>query len=163
MSRPLPRSDAPMRWAMGTFKDRNRTIYTLLIIGVLLWPSIADVTTGGSGNHLVSTAADAGIYVLLAIGLNVVVGFAGLLDLGYAAFFALGAYAYGLAASFQLKIPWSVLWVPFSWLGQVNQVKFGNGDVAQLHFSYWIMLPSTRAKARGIASMPPTGCSMVGD
>ena len=57
MSRPLPRSDAPMRWAMGTFKDRNRTIYTLLIIGVLLWPSIADVTTGGSGNHLVSTAA----------------------------------------------------------------------------------------------------------
>src|SRR5213594_5114423 len=99
MSRPLPRSDAPMRWAMGTFKDRNRTIYTLLIIGVLLWPSIADVTTGGSGNHLVSTAADAGVYVLLAIGLNVVVGFAGLLDLGYAAFFAIGAYTYAMLAS----------------------------------------------------------------
>src|SRR5438876_4307973 len=91
-----------MRWAMGTFKDRNRTIYTLLVIGVLLWPSIADVTTGGSGNHLVSTAADAGIYVLLAIGLNVVVGFAGLLDLGYAAFFAIGAYTYALLASPQL-------------------------------------------------------------
>ena len=103
MSRPLPRSDSAMRWAMGTFKDRNRTIYTLLIIGVLLWPSIADVTTGGSGNHLVSTAADAGIYVLLAIGLNVVVGFAGLLDLGYAAFFAIGAYTYGLLASGQLS------------------------------------------------------------
>jgi len=103
MSRPLPRSDAPMRWAMGTFKDRNRTIYTLLIIGVLLWPSIADVTTGGSGNHLVSTAADAGVYVLLAIGLNVVVGFAGLLDLGYAAFFAIGAYTVGLFASGQLS------------------------------------------------------------
>src|SRR5438132_1581999 len=92
-----------MRWAMGTFKDRNRTIYTLLVIGVLLWPSIADVTTGGAGNHLVSTAADAGIYVLLAIGLNVVVGFAGLLDLGYAAFFAIGAYSYGLLASGQLS------------------------------------------------------------
>src|SRR3989442_14580448 len=103
MSRPSPRSDLAMRWAMGTFKDRNRTIYTLLIIGVLLWPSIADVTTGGSGNHLVSTAADAGIYVLLAIGLNVVVGFAGLLDLGYAAFFAIGAYTYGLLASGQLS------------------------------------------------------------
>src|SRR2546430_1899616 len=102
MSRPLPRNDGAMRWAMGTFKDRNRTIYTLLIIGVLLWPSIADVTTGGSGNHLVSTAADAGIYVLLAIGLNVVVGFAGLLDLGYAAFFAIGAYTYALLASDQL-------------------------------------------------------------
>jgi len=103
MSRPSPRSDLAMRWAMGTFKDRNRTIYTLLIIGVLLWPSIADVTTGGSGNHLVSTAADAGVYVLLAIGLNVVVGFAGLLDLGYAAFFAIGAYTYGLLASGQLS------------------------------------------------------------
>ncbi len=33
-----------------------------------------------------------GIYVLLAIGLNVVVGFAGLLDLGYIAFYAIGAY-----------------------------------------------------------------------
>ena len=103
MSRPLPRNDGAMRWAMGTFKDRNRTIYTLLIIGVLLWPSIADVTTGGSGNHLVSTAADAGVYVLLAIGLNVVVGFAGLLDLGYAAFFAIGAYTVGLFASGQLS------------------------------------------------------------
>ncbi|MBI4352860.1 MAG: branched-chain amino acid ABC transporter permease [Candidatus Omnitrophica bacterium] len=37
-----------------------------------------------------------GIYVLLAMGLNVVVGFAGLLNLGYAAFFAIGAYAYAL-------------------------------------------------------------------
>jgi branched-chain amino acid transport system permease protein len=85
--------------------------------------------------------ANAGTYVLLALGLNIVVGFAGLLDLGYAAFFALGAYSYGLAASFQLKIPWSVVWLPFTWLGQVSQVRFGNGDVAQLHFSYWIMLP----------------------
>ncbi|HLZ29491.1 MAG TPA: branched-chain amino acid ABC transporter ATP-binding protein/permease [Chloroflexota bacterium] len=85
--------------------------------------------------------ANAGTYVLLALGLNIVVGFTGLLDLGYAAFFALGAYTYGLAASFQLKIPWSVLWIPFTWLGQVSQVRFGTGDVAQLHFSYWVVLP----------------------
>jgi branched-chain amino acid transport system permease protein len=85
--------------------------------------------------------ANAGTFVLLALGLNIVVGFCGLLDLGYAAFFALGAYAYGLAASFQLKIPWSVLWVPLQWLGQVDQVRFGQGQVAQLHFSYWVMLP----------------------
>src|SRR2546430_15774963 len=101
MSRPSPRRDLAMRWAMGTFKDRNRTIYTLLIIGVLLWPSIADVTTGGSGNHLVSTAADAGVYVLQALGVNVVVGFAGLLDLGYAGFFALCAYTFGCLSSCQ--------------------------------------------------------------
>jgi ABC-type branched-subunit amino acid transport system permease subunit len=41
----------------------------------------------------------AGIYVLLALGLNVVVGLSGLLDLGYAAFFAIGAYFYALVAS----------------------------------------------------------------
>jgi len=41
--------------------------------------------------------------VLLAIGLNIVVGFAGLLDLGYAAFFAIGAYTYALLASSQLS------------------------------------------------------------
>src|SRR5437764_15118881 len=85
--------------------------------------------------------ANAGTYVLLALGLNIVVGCTGLLDLGYAAFFALGAYTYGLAASFQLKIPWSTLWLPFVWLGQVSEVRFGQGDVAQLHFSYWVMLP----------------------
>src|SRR5207245_7430278 len=44
----------------------------------------------------------AGYFVLLAIGLNVVVGFADLLDLGYAAFFAIGAYTYALLASPQL-------------------------------------------------------------
>jgi branched-chain amino acid transport system permease protein len=85
--------------------------------------------------------ANAGTFVLLALGLNIVVGFAGLLDLGYAAFFALGAYTYGLAASFQLKIPWSALWTPFAWLGQVSQVPFGDIQVAQLHFSYWVVLP----------------------
>jgi len=94
--------DTAMRWATGWFKSRNRTIYTLLIVGALLFPSVADVTTGGEGNHLIGTAADAGVFVLLAIGLNVVVGFAGLLDLGYAAFFAIGAYTYGMFASGQL-------------------------------------------------------------
>ena len=41
----------------------------------------------------------AGIFVLLALGLNIVVGMSGLLDLGYAAFFAIGAYTYAFAAS----------------------------------------------------------------
>ena len=103
MSRRALDTDTAARWATGLFKDRNRTIYTLLIILALLFPSIADVSTGGSGNHLVSTAADAGVYVLLAMGLNIVVGFAGLLDLGYAAFFAIGAYTYALLASGQLS------------------------------------------------------------
>jgi branched-chain amino acid transport system permease protein len=41
----------------------------------------------------------AGVYILLVLGLNIVVGMAGLLDLGYAAFFAIGAYSYALVAS----------------------------------------------------------------
>ena len=40
-----------------------------------------------------------GLYVLLALGLNIVVGYAGLLDLGYVAFFAIGAYATGILTS----------------------------------------------------------------
>ena len=43
--------------------------------------------------------SNAGVFVLLALGLNIVVGLAGLLDLGYAAFFAIGAYAYAYGAS----------------------------------------------------------------
>jgi branched-chain amino acid transport system permease protein len=54
--------------------------------------------------------ADAGAFVLLALGLNIVVGFAGLLDLGYAAFFAIGSYAFAMLASPQFGIH-----VPF-WL-----------------------------------------------
>ena len=55
--------------------------------------------------------ADAGIFVLLALGLNIVVGFAGLLDLGYAAFFAIGAYTYAMMASpqFNLHLPFWLL------------------------------------------------------
>ena len=55
--------------------------------------------------------ADAGIYIVLALGLNVVVGYAGLLDLGYAAFFAIGAYTFGMLASpqFGIHLPFWVL------------------------------------------------------
>ena len=53
----------------------------------------------GSQKDWVGSFASAGVFVLLAIGLNVVVGLAGLLDLGYAAFFAIGAYTYAYASS----------------------------------------------------------------
>jgi branched-chain amino acid transport system permease protein len=125
----------PLPWARVPVSRRTTVGWVIVFACLLAFPLV-----DSNGGHL-DNFANAGTYVLLALGLNIVVGFAGLLDLGYAAFFALGAYAYGLAASFQLKIPWSVLWVPFQWLGQVSDVKFGNGDVAQLHFSYWVMLP----------------------
>jgi len=54
------------------------------------------------------------LYAVLALGLNIVVGFAGLLDLGYIAFYAVGAYAYALLASphFNLHLPFWVI-LPF--------------------------------------------------
>jgi ABC-type branched-subunit amino acid transport system permease subunit len=59
----------------------------------------------------INALGDIGIYVILALGLNITVGFAGLLDLGYAAFFAIGAYAYGMLASpqFGIHLPFWVL------------------------------------------------------
>ena len=81
-------------------RDRDTAIYGLLLIVALVFPMSIWYATGSLA--LVSEAAHAGTFVLLAIGLNVVVGFAGLLDLGYAAFFAIGAYTYALFASAQL-------------------------------------------------------------
>jgi ABC-type branched-subunit amino acid transport system permease subunit len=67
-----------------------------------------------SNGGFVNFLADAGAFVLLALGLNVVVGFAGLLDLGYAAFFAIGSYTFAMLASpqFGIHIPfWVMLFV----------------------------------------------------
>ena len=81
-------------------RDRDQAVYGILIIAAVLFPLVTIYATDGTA--LVSQATRAGYFVLLAIGLNVVVGFAGLLDLGYAAFFAIGAYTYALLASPQL-------------------------------------------------------------
>ena len=75
-----------------------------LLVVVLILPPII-------GNYWTQIAGDIGIYVMLGIGLNVVVGFAGLLDLGYVAFYAIGAYGYALLASphYGLHIPFWVM------------------------------------------------------
>jgi ABC-type branched-subunit amino acid transport system permease subunit len=67
--------------------------------------------------------SNAGVFVLLALGLNIVVGMAGLLDLGYAAFFAIGAYTYAYGAS-----PFSGVHAPFLAmlvLGALTAATFG--------------------------------------
>jgi branched-chain amino acid transport system permease protein len=81
----------------------------LAVLGLFLLYPLVDRNAG----H-VNAAADAAVFVLLALGLNIVVGFAGLLDLGYAAFFAIGSYAYAFAASpfYGLHLPfWPMLLV----------------------------------------------------
>jgi branched-chain amino acid transport system permease protein len=116
--------------------SRRRQILTPVLLGVgLAFPFV----TSNGGN--VDAAANAFTYVLLALGLNIVVGFAGLLDLGYAAFFAIGAYGYGIVASGHLKPEWSSLWVPLEWARQVSRLVVpGQPDTVQFHFTFWPML-----------------------
>src|SRR6202022_3807447 len=89
---------------------RGRNVpYLLLGVALILFPIL------DSDSSHVNVAADAGVWILLALGLNIVVGYAGLLDLGYAAFFAIGSYAFAILAS-----------------GQFN-----------IHISFWILLPAS--------------------
>ena len=106
----------------------------------------------------IDSAANALAFATLALGLNIVVGFAGLLDLGYAAFFAIGAYAYGVASSWQLQPAWSGVWEPFEWLDLVTRYQTAGGDVVHFQVSFWLMLPVAAAIAAffGIAFGAPT-------
>ena len=76
--------------------------------------------------------ADAGAFVLLALGLNIVVGFAGLLDLGYAAFFAIGSYSFAMLASPQFNAPSSVLGAAVRGVGDRGDLRHpaGRADAA---------------------------------
>ncbi len=123
-------------WADATPRTRIAGV-VLLLLAALLFPHL--VQNDGD----IDAAANALSFAALALGLNIVVGFAGLLDLGYAAFFAIGAYSYGALASWQLHPAWSSFWIPFQWLDLVSQV---NGTV---HFqvSFWLMLPISAAIA----------------
>jgi branched-chain amino acid transport system permease protein len=70
-------------------------IFLAAAVLLLVLPSVAQY----AGNFWVRIIDFALLYVLLALGLNIVVGYAGLLDLGYIAFYAVGAYMFGLLAS----------------------------------------------------------------
>src|SRR6186997_436231 len=91
----------------------------------------------------VDAAANALAFAILALGLNIVVGFAGLLDLGYAAFFAIGAYTYGILTAYQLHPEWSAFWEVFHYLRLVAPIPADVGDGMVVHFtlSFWLALP----------------------
>ncbi len=91
----------------------------------------------------IDSVANALSFAALALGLNIVVGMAGLLDLGYAAFFAIGAYFYGVLSSFQLQPEWSSFWEPFAWLGLVARMPGpGTVDVVHTTLSFWLADPA---------------------
>jgi branched-chain amino acid transport system permease protein len=64
------------------------------------------LVAAGFGNTWLRILNFALLYVMLALGLNIVVGFAGLLDMGYIAFYAVGAYLWALLASPQFGLHW---------------------------------------------------------
>lgn len=84
-------------------KDRRGAwiAFVVLAIVLLALPFFTDALFGRGWVRIVDFAL---LYIMLALGLNIVVGYAGLLDLGYIAFFAVGAYCYALLGSPQLGL-----------------------------------------------------------
>jgi branched-chain amino acid transport system permease protein len=117
----------------------------LAIFGVAAAALLFPLVNGNDAD--IDAAANALAFAALALGLNIVVGFAGLLDLGYAAFFAIGAYTYGVASSWQLQPAWSDFWEPFQWLDLVTRFHTAGGDVVHFQVSFWLMLPIAAAIA----------------
>jgi branched-chain amino acid transport system permease protein len=107
---------------MTTMTKNKLPLYIASGILLIVLPFVLQVF----GNAWVRIADVALLYVLLAVGLNIVVGYAGLLDLGYVAFFALGAYIFALLASPHLteNIP-------------ALATMFPNG----IHLSFWVIAP----------------------
>ncbi|GAB3650703.1 branched-chain amino acid ABC transporter permease [Ramlibacter alkalitolerans] len=107
---------------MSVFQRTNKTGWVVGGIALIVLPILLQY----AGNFWVRIADTALLYVLLALGLNIVVGFAGLLDLGFVAFFAIGAYLYGLLASPHLA-------EAFPWIAQI----WPDG----LHITIWGVIP----------------------
>jgi branched-chain amino acid transport system permease protein len=80
----------------------------LIVAALAVLPFALEASVGRTWVRIIDLAL---LYTMLALGLNIVVGFAGLLDLGYIAFYAVGAYAYALLASphFGIHLPWWLL------------------------------------------------------
>jgi branched-chain amino acid transport system permease protein len=76
-------------------------LYGLIILLVLYLPVIL-------GLYLTEVINVTGLMILMGLGLNIVVGFAGLLDLGYVAFYAIGAYTVGVLTNLSGELTWAV-------------------------------------------------------
>jgi branched-chain amino acid transport system permease protein len=88
----------------GTAGSRWRWATWIAVALLLLaLPFVTEALLGRSWVRIIAVTL---LFVMLALGLNIVVGFAGLLDLGYIAFFAVGAYTYALLASPQFALHW---------------------------------------------------------
>lgn len=116
----------------------------LLCAALVLFPFIA----APFGNSWVRMVDMALLYTMLALGLNIVVGFAGLLDLGYIAFYAAGAYMTALLASPQFPVVLESLLHAYPATGEAVLHLLGP-EVAQngIHLSVWAIVPLAAALA----------------
>ena len=120
-----------MRWGNVSIPLTRRNAW-LAVAAIGLALLILPFLVGMAGNAWIRILAFAMLYIMLALGLNIVVGYAGLLDLGYIAFYAVGAYMYGLLAS-------PHLFEQFAWIRNT----FPDG----LHSSIWLVVPLSAALA----------------
>ncbi|WP_103108452.1 branched-chain amino acid ABC transporter permease [Brevibacillus reuszeri] len=112
------------------YTNASKTVKMIVGAAVLL---IIIPLVAGENRYYMEVASQVGIYVAMALGLNIVVGFAGLLDLGYVAFFAAGAYAYAIFSTSQANefiagnlFPLSGDWFwPFLIVGLIVAAVFG--------------------------------------
>jgi len=95
-----------MSYALPPDPRLRRAIYCVAAVALLVLPFAVDALLGRAWVRIIDLAL---LFIMLGIGLNIVVGYAGLLDLGYIAFFAVGAYCYTLLASPQFGIHGSFL------------------------------------------------------
>ncbi len=98
-------------------QNRGTLRFCIVIIAafVLFYPALDPVFFAFGTNGRLVGYDDLGYYVILALGLNIVVGFAGLLDLGYVAFFVLGTYTWALVGSDQFTVITGIVTNPQIW------------------------------------------------
>ncbi|PKO44338.1 MAG: ABC transporter ATP-binding protein [Betaproteobacteria bacterium HGW-Betaproteobacteria-3] len=111
-------------------KQNKWLVYGVSAIALLVLPIILQ----GFGNAWVRILDTSLLYVMLALGLNIVVGYAGLLDLGFVAFYAIGAYMFGLLASPHLSDTFEAV-----------KAMFPEG----LHMPLWVVIPAGALLAAG--------------
>lgn len=118
--------------------------FAVLGILLLLFPFVAS----NFGNSWVRIIDFALLYIMLALGLNIVVGFAGLLDLGYIAFYAVGAYLAALFGSQQFAVVLESFVNNYPALGNFLVTVFGP-EITQngIHLSVWFIVPMAAATA----------------
>ncbi len=154
----------------AAFFPRDKRYYYVLLVPILLIPFFG-------ADYAVDVAVLSGIYIILALGLNVVVGYTGLLNLGFVAYYAIGAYSYALlntrlGIGFWMALPLSVvlttvagflLAVPALRLkgDYLAIVTLGFGEIVRLVLNNWDSFTKGPNGISGIAP-PSIGGAVIG-